>query len=90
MDDALKLTDAEQISFANLLSLVKGPIDLQCEYKNWRGEIGTRKLRVIEFWYGSTEWHPEPCLLLKALDLDKNEERDFKMADFDTTTLRVI
>lgn len=50
-------------------------------YTNWRGETGERQIVPIELWYGSTEWHSEPQWLLKALDVEKQAERDFAMAD---------
>lgn len=59
-------------------------------YRNWRGEMATRRLRPVAFWHGSTEWHPTPGLMLKAVDLDKDAERDFAVADFNTATLRVV
>lgn len=51
-------------------------------YTNWRGETATRTLRPMFVWFGSTEWHPEPQWLLKALDVEKNAERDFALKDF--------
>jgi predicted DNA-binding transcriptional regulator YafY len=50
-------------------------------YKNWEGNIATRKVIPLEVWYGKTEWHKEEQWLLKALDLDKNAQRDFAMRD---------
>ncbi|MCZ7861508.1 hypothetical protein O9X98_08860 [Agrobacterium salinitolerans] len=84
------LDDEEKVRLANMLIVVKGDMPLTCEYKNWRGEVAVRRLRPISFWYGSTEWHPTPGLMLKAFDLDKNEERDFCVADFNTSTLRPV
>nr|WP_250808409.1 hypothetical protein [Neorhizobium tomejilense] len=81
---------SQELSFANMLVLLKQPVELSCDYRNWRGEVANRRIRLIEFWYGSTEWHPEPGLLLKAIDLDTGKERDFRVTDFDTATLRVI
>ncbi|PWE32883.1 hypothetical protein DDZ14_08615 [Maritimibacter sp. 55A14] len=69
---------------------LKGPVEFQCEYRNWRGEVATRRLRPVAFWHGSTEWHPTPGLMLKAVDLDKDAERDFAVADFNMTTLRAV
>ena len=51
------------------------------EYVNWKGEKGIRRVIPIKLWWGSTQWHPEPQWLLKAKDLDKNEERDFAVKD---------
>lgn len=46
-------------------------------YTNWRGEHALRKVLPLRIWFGSTEWHPEPQWFLRALDIDKCEERDF-------------
>lgn len=50
-------------------------------YINWKGELNWRTIipEVIEF--KSTQWHPEEQWLLHALDLDKQEYRDFAMKD---------
>jgi len=50
-------------------------------YKNWKNEVTERHIEPIQIWYGSTEWHKEDQWLLKALDLDKNEERHFALKD---------
>lgn len=84
------LTTGEQISLSNFLIAIKGPFEFECEYRNWRGEIGVRRLRAIAFWHGSTEWHPTPGLMLKAFDLDKETERDFAADDFNFATLRAL
>ena len=82
------LSDGERIELENLLIAMRPPVDLVCEYRNWRGEVAVRRFRPIRLWHGSTEWHREPCLLLKAMDLDKNAERDFCMTDFNLETLQ--
>jgi predicted DNA-binding transcriptional regulator YafY len=51
------------------------------DYKNWKGEEGTRKVVPIDIWFGSTQYHPEQQWLLKALDVDKQAERDFALND---------
>ncbi len=35
----------------------------------------------IGLWYGKTEFHPEEQYFLKAMDVDKKEERDFAVKD---------
>jgi len=50
-------------------------------YKNWRGETALRTVLPIKLWYGHTDWHPQHQWLLKAIDLEKNEERDFALED---------
>ncbi|WP_269581871.1 hypothetical protein [Roseibium sp. Sym1] len=78
----------EEIAFANILILLKSPIDIRCDYTNWRGETAERHLRVLHIWHGATEWHTDPGLMLKAIDLERAVERDFKVVDFDLSTLR--
>ena len=55
--------------------------ELKFEYTNWEGKKATRRVRPIEIWYGKTEWHPKSQWLLRAMDLDKNEERNFAVKD---------
>jgi len=52
-------------------------------YKNWRGEVATRKIQPLSLRFGSTEWHPEPGWLLLAMDMEKGAEREFALADCD-------
>jgi predicted DNA-binding transcriptional regulator YafY len=54
---------------------------LKFEYTNWEGKTAVRTVRPIELWYGKTEWHPEEQWLLRAIDLDKGEERSFAVKD---------
>lgn len=56
-------------------------VPLVFEYKNWEGKTATRRVIPISFWYGTTEWHREEQWLLKALDVEKNAERDFAVKD---------
>lgn len=51
-------------------------------YTNWRGETAHRKIIPTgKIWFGSTEWHKEPQYLLDAIDVEKNELRNFAMKD---------
>lgn len=84
------LTPSEEVELTNLLIGLKGPVELSCDYTNWRGETANRRIRIKGFWYGSTDWHPEDSLMLKAYDFDKKAERDFRVADFDTKTLKQL
>lgn len=54
---------------------------LEFIYKNWQGEKSMRRVRPLRFWFGSTQWHPEPQWLLEAIDIDKGEQRDFAIVD---------
>lgn len=55
---------------------------IRAPYTNWRGETADRVFTPIRVWWGSTEWHPEPGLMLKAFDHDKQAERDFAFSGF--------
>jgi hypothetical protein len=50
-------------------------------YKNWRGEVAERNIEPIKIWFGSTEWHKQEQWLLKAIDIERNVERDFAIKD---------
>jgi predicted DNA-binding transcriptional regulator YafY len=50
-------------------------------YTNWRGETAERTIEPIKIWFGSTDWHKEDQWLLRALDIDKQAERDFALKD---------
>lgn len=65
---------------APLLALEAGQ-RLAFGYRNWRGKVAERRAEVLGIKWGATSWHPEPGWLLRALDLDKGEERLFAMAD---------
>lgn len=57
-------------------------IPLTIVYKNWKGEIGIRKIVPSATpYYGSNEWHKEPQWLLDAVDVEKGERRTFAMKD---------
>lgn len=54
---------------------------LHINYTNHRQETRPRVIVPKEIWYGSTQWHPEEQWLLKAHDVEKDEERDFALKD---------
>ncbi len=54
----------------------------ESHYTNWKGQTSLRRIVPEKVWYGSTAWHPEPQWLLTAWDTEKNERRDFALADF--------
>lgn len=51
------------------------------QYKNWRGEVSLRKVLPLKMWFGSTDWHAGDQWFIKAIDLEKGEERDFALLD---------
>lgn len=50
-------------------------------YTNWRGETSERSIVPIKIWFGSTKWHNGKQWFIRALDVEKNEERDFALKD---------
>lgn len=54
---------------------------LEIRYRNHRGETALRRITPKGVYYGATKWHPEPQWLLSAWDHDKQEARDFALAD---------
>ena len=59
---------------------VKNVDALTVVYTNHRGVTAIRRIWPIAIWYGSNQWHPEMQWLLKAVDMDNGEERDFAFA----------
>lgn len=58
-------------------------LELWFTYRNWRGEVGRRRVLAssVRMSWGSTEWHPEPQMLMTAVDLDKHAMRAFAWKD---------
>lgn len=63
------------------LAIVTGG-QYQGRYTNWQGVTAHRRIQVLGLLWGQTPYHPEPGWLLRALDLDKREERLFSLRDF--------
>lgn len=55
--------------------------ELRFVYKNWRGDTSVRTALPVEIWYGKTDWHPNEQWFIKAVDVEKGEERDFALVD---------
>lgn len=56
---------------------------LRFDYTNWRGEKAVRTAQVQNFILGSNEWHPEPQILMEAIDLEKGATRFFAVKDME-------
>lgn len=69
------------VSVLNSITLGKPVKELQFVYKNWHGEVSTRTALPIKIWYGKTDWHPTEQWFIKAIDVEKGEERDFALID---------
>lgn len=55
--------------------------EVYCYYTNWKGKTELRKVRPIEVWFGSTQYHEEPQWLLRAFDVE-GKLKDFALRDF--------
>lgn len=53
--------------------------NISINYTNWRGETRDRNITPVEIWYGSNKKHTASQWFLKAIDIDKGEQRDFAM-----------
>lgn len=53
---------------------------VEIDYTNWRGERSVRRVEPTGFYYGQTEFHPNPQWLLIARDVIKGR-RVFAMKD---------
>lgn len=59
---------------------ITGPI-ISFDYVNYRGEASVRWVSVRRIRYGSSEWHKKDQWLLGAVDVEKDEYREFAMKD---------
>lgn len=50
-------------------------------YRNWKGEEGYRRVVNPEILYKESEYHKGMQFILRAFDLDKDDFREFAMAD---------
>lgn len=59
--------------------------EIHFTYKNYRGEVGRRRIRAsdIHVSFGATHYHPEPQIIFRAFDLDKEAVREFALKDMD-------
>lgn len=87
------MTDAELLENEygpiNALFASMGPLVFTAQYTNWQGVKAHRTLRAIGLWFGSTEWHPHPGLMLRGHDIAADKQRDFAVAGFDPETVRL-
>ncbi len=56
-------------------------LQISFKYKNHKGQISQRRILPGKVYYGSTEFHPHPQLLMEGFDLDKKEDRTFALRD---------
>ena len=55
--------------------------ELTFDYVNYRGEKGVRKVRPLTIRWGTSDWYKTPQWLLMCWDLDKNDMREFAIAN---------
>ncbi|WP_038367787.1 hypothetical protein [Bosea sp. UNC402CLCol] len=55
---------------------------ITARYTNWRGETAERTFIPHRVFFGSNEWHPEPQVLIEAMDCEKGALRTFAAAGF--------
>lgn len=60
---------------------VTNPKSVRILYKNWRDEVAEREILPRKIWFGSTEWHKTKQWFMQAIDVEKNETRDFAIKD---------
>ena len=68
----------------------KSDTKIKIMYKNWQGEKALRTIIPLRLWFGSTKWHKEKQWLLKAIDVEKNAERDFAVKDIESWSEKLL
>lgn len=51
------------------------------DYTNYRGERRMRRIKPLTIRFDTSDWHPEPQWLLRAVDTEQGATRDFAMKD---------
>ena len=56
---------------------------LRFRYRNWRGEVADRAVIPIRTSVGVSVYHNDgnPCWIMTAIDVEKDEIREFKLSD---------
>jgi predicted DNA-binding transcriptional regulator YafY len=55
---------------------------VQAEYTNHKGRTATRTFLPVKIWFGCTAFHREAQWLVQVFDLEKQQTRDFALANF--------
>lgn len=50
-------------------------------YVNWKGVRSRRYVKPMRVFFGATAQHPEPQWFVTALDIKKDQQRDFACGD---------
>ena len=54
-------------------------MDVYIKYKNYKGIISWRHIEPCGISFGANQWHEEIQWIMSAIDLDKQEPREFAM-----------
>ena len=54
--------------------------EVMMDYTNWRGERAMRRIQPLDWRFGRSEWHKDDQWLLRAVDVEKGEVREFAMS----------
>jgi len=55
--------------------------EVMIEYTNWRGVRRERIIQPLRIWFGTSLYHKGTDWFLHAIDIEKEDVRDFRMAD---------
>lgn len=75
---------------ALLTEAIEGKQVLKFIYTNYKGETSERHVSPLRLYEGSTQYHRDIQWLLQAMDLDKNENRNFAVRDIAENTIAVL
>lgn len=64
--------------------------ELIIRYTNHRGENSLRRILPVALRFGTSPWHPSECWLLRAIDLEKEEEREFDLRKIERPSPTII
>ena len=60
--------------------------ELKIDYTNWRGERRERLIQPLDLYFTSDQWHTTPQWLIRAVDVEKGEVRNFAVLNIHSFT----
>lgn len=65
---------------------------LRFDYINYKGENSVRTARPVFMFYGPSNgpWHPEPCWIMEAYDINKKDYRQFDMSKMSNVSVIIL
>lgn len=63
------------------MNIIPSGREAKIDYTNWRGIRSTRVILPLNMWFGHSEYHKGRNWFLKAVDIEKDEIRDFLFED---------